>query len=174
MRFTHYINGWENFTNVVQDTPGIVVTTGGGLYTANLANCLCLILTDETNSYGMLHVSPGHENTKLWVESLRNQVKATAAIVAGANGDNKDSLRKNELASLLNGLTVVDETRTGWVPDGLRPVRGSNTGLVGYVAVNANNGEYALSTVAFAASSAPVAPRTRARRNSGDGLCIVM
>ena len=174
MRFTHHINGWESFTNVAQDAPGIVVTTGGGLYTANLMNCLCLIFTDEANTYGMLHVSPGHANTTLWVTSLRKQVNATAVIVAGANGINQTSTRQNELAKLLADLTVVDETKAGWVPAVLRPVRGSNSGYVGYVAVNANNGEYALSGMPLVASPVPVAPATRAQRNSRDGLCIIM
>ena len=174
MRFTTFINGWENFTYVAQDAPGIVVTTGGGLYTANLLNCLCLIFTDETNTYGMLHVNPRNPNTAQWVTSLRNQVGATAVIVAGANGLQQDSARQNELATLLAGLTVVDETRAGWVPNALHPVRGSNTVFVTCVAVNANNGEYALSGVPFPPSVAPAAPARRARRHSGDGGCFVM
>jgi hypothetical protein len=174
MRYTHFINGWESFAEVAQDAPGVVATTGGGLFTKNLMNCMCLILTDESGQYGMLHVSPNHENTAAWVTSLVTQVGATVAIVTGGNGSTQPQQRLDELVVLLDGLTVIDETKGAWVPDSLHPVKGLNRRQVGYVAVNASNGDYALSGMPFADSVAPVATATRARRNSADGNCVVM
>ena len=174
MRFTHHINGWESFIHVDQDTRGMVVKTGGGLWTSRLSNCICLILSDEANNYGMLHVSPGHKEFTQWVTSLRKEVGATAAIVTGANVMTQELDRQNQLATMLAGLRVVDETRAGWVPAVLNPVRGSNTLAVGYAAVNANNGDYALSIVAFKPSVAAVAPARNVRRNSEDGACVIL
>jgi hypothetical protein len=155
MKYTKQIDGWENFTLVEQDTPGIVIITKkSGLYTKNLMNCMCLILTDdEQGKYGMLHISPLHADTQLWVSSLREQVGATTAIVTGGNSDTQSETRRNELVSLLQDLTVVvDETKSHWVPDILNPVRGAR-GLdrerVNSVAVSASTGEYALMAALF-------------------------
>lgn len=174
MIYTQHINNWESFIYVTQDEPGYMITTGGGLYTANLSNCMCLIVTNEKGSYGMLHVSPGHGKTKEWVISLKKQVAATTAIVTGANGSQQTEQRMDELVSLLEGLAVVDETRYGWVPTELKPIRGSNKLSVGYVAVNAKTGEYALSPMSFAPSAKQIPTAKKARRNSADGGCVII
>lgn len=148
MIYTDQTENWKGFTEVKQDTPGLVVTQGG-LYTENLMNCLCLILTNGKGRYGMLHVSPGHSETREWVSSLIAQVDADQAIVTGANGGTQSDERKNELESLLRGLAVLDETKSRWVPATLYPFNGSYRSLAGYAAVNASTDEYALRASPF-------------------------
>lgn len=173
LKFVTFIPHWENFTVVEQDKPGVVVNGTGGLYTSNLFNCLCLILTNEETKYGMLHVNPSQPKTPAWIASLRTAVRASAAIVTGANGPSQSDERKAELATALAGLTVVDETRAGWVPASLSPVRGTTAGMVGYAAVCGTTGQYMLSHKAFN-DTPKLAPKpTKPRRGSADGGCSI-
>ena len=177
MALTHVpsADGWTGFQNVEQDKEGVVLTTGGGLYTRNLSNCMCLILTDGSSKVGMLHASPDHPNTAMWVKSLIKEVGATTAVVTGANVDIQDDKRKKELETLLSGLReVVDETQTGWVPGGANRRRGNNKMRVGSVAVNATTKEYALHMADFPNLDTLSAPAHRSSRNSGCGGCTII
>jgi hypothetical protein len=174
MQLVHHINGWENFTVVKQDVPGIVVTTGGGLLTTGLANCMCLILTNGEGKYGMLHANPSHSSIRRWVESLRHETGATEAIVTGANGDKQSQARTDELADILNGLAVTDQTRTGWLPAALNATPGTYTTMAGCVAVNASNGDYAIHPYGFSPSVHPHPAQGRAGRSCADGGCTIL
>lgn len=169
------IQGWENFTNVAQDTNGVVLTTGGGLITHNLMNCMCLILTDGESRFGMLHISPMHPNSDNWIASMRTAVNAEYAIVCGGNSAAQDPARLTALVNQLAGLSVIDQTRDKWVPAALNPTPGSNTSIVGHVAVDASNASYAMTLgVGFPASTNAGTAVPRAARGSADGFCTIM
>ena len=174
MRNVSFINGWESFTYVEQDVEGVVSQTGKGLYTKNLMNCLCLIVAGE-KSYGMLHVNPTCESIEAWIKSLRSNTSATHAIITGANVANQTDERISKLADCLIDLTVIDETKTGWYNAIKKDsTRGNNTGYVGYVALSAVTGEYALSGSGFADSERPPEIKNHALRKGSDGFCTIM
>lgn len=149
------MHNWEKFTVVYQDQPGIVVRRGkGGLFTRNLMNCMCLILSNAgERGYGMAHISPVCPHILDFVRILRDNLGATHAIVTGANYD-QDQKRIDQLADLLKGLIVVDETRSRWVPSILTPTHGLHMWMIAdYAALNASNGHYALNPCEFTSST---------------------
>lgn len=173
MLHVHAINGWESFAYVKQDEEGLVAETSGGLYTANLMNCMCLMLYDGSTVCGMLHLNPRHHRIDAWVTALRERVNATEAVVTGANGGTQVAERVAQLEHLLDGLTVIDETKAQWLQGSrLNPVAGSHRSLAGWAAVD-TNGSYALSAMPPEWAAVAQQPR-RTGRKSSDGCCIVM
>lgn len=165
------------FIEVLQDKQGIVARRSGGLYTRNLMNCVCVILSDDNHTaVGMIHLNPTNENLSSWIEALRKETGATQAIVTGANVEEQSEERRTELLTALAGLLIIDETKSGWLARGGEGgcKRGNNTSLVGYAAVNAGNGNYALSIFTPAMPAGGHAPAAASSRRSACGGCTIM
>jgi hypothetical protein len=175
MKKVPHVNGWENFEVAHQDQAGKIVTDGG-LYTANLLNCMCLVVTNGVQ-YGMIHVSPMHEKTAEWAKSLLDNVQPTEAMITGANGKTQNSERSAQLEEIFKGrnIKMIDATKEGWVPQTLKPDRVDPGHYVGFVAVDAATGNYALSSLYDFQSSTGIQPPRRQGQGRGtaDGGCTI-
>jgi hypothetical protein len=174
MQRTNFIANWETFTVVAQDKPGTIINGSGGLITSNLSNCICVILTDGGTKFGMIHVAPHYPDLKKWLGSLRENVGATDAIIAGANIAKQPQERIDVIEEALHGINIVDETRTGWIENGMIATRGTNTLMCGVICVSATTGEYAMETSAFAATANPAKVVKGTKRGSADGGCTIL
>ncbi len=180
MRLVNSLNGWETYSYVAQDEEGTIITTGGGLYTKSLMNCLCVVATDGQRKYGMIHVNPNHKKQVSWVRSLIANTAAVEILFTGANWPDQDE-RGEILKAMLVGYdgVVVDETNGRWVQNSLagtvEVTPGSFLGRVGWVAVNATTGEYAFAGAMGFPKTANLR-NSRAQtggRRSSDGCCSI-
>lgn len=178
MNYAVTISGWRTFREVGQDTEGVVVTDGSGLYTRGLGNCICVIVSDGALKCGMIHLRPDHRMLDEWVRSMVKAAGGTQMVLAGANQTKADSDRRPVLERIIadHNLTVVDETRHGFM-DGVSNVTQGTYGIhIGIAAVLGRTCQYAFPSIMEPEekSASSSGSSGKSGRKSQDGWCVIL
>ena len=171
----------DDFVCVEQDQQATIMTTGGGLFTNNISNCIGMVVNNG-HKYGMLHVSPGYGKEKEWIiqciKDVGGDINNTEIVIVGGNSGHDAGLESVKEALQDSGTSaanIIDETRNKWVPDINRKsvVKGSNKVLVNGIAVWASDGNYVLATMGRSFYQKESTSPIRSPRRSNRGCTIV-
>lgn len=173
MRFVPQLHGLKNYEEVIQNEKGKIDTTGRGLITRNIFNCVAILVSNGNTKYGMIHIEPEQANMAELILALRNETQAVEAVVVGANALKADDARSGEIFDALKGLAITDESKHKFLKDRENVTPGINKLHVGFIALSAITGEYTYGLIPDLEDDAPALP-DRARRNSSSGKCVIL